>query len=190
MDPLSSRTPASLPDESTNSLTMFSVRPVRAADASMIVELLAELGYPDNDVDGVSRRIGEWAEDSDSAVLVAERNGRLLGLVAVTTIRYLEREGRLGRIVTLVVAEAARKQGIGRRLVADAEAVALSHGCVAMEVSSARSRTGAHAFYRDLGYEDKCEVGARFVRDLVPGASASTYASRFPADGATSGDKG
>jgi hypothetical protein len=49
-----------------------------------------------------------------------------------------------------------------------------------MEVSSARSRIEAHAFYRGLGYADKCETGARFVRDLVPGASANTFAARFP----------
>jgi GNAT superfamily N-acetyltransferase len=164
------------------------VRPAEVGDARMIIGLLTELGYPDNEVDAVRRRLGDWAEESDSAVLVAERGGQLLGLVAVTTIRYLERDGRLGRIVTLVVADSARGQGIGRRLVADAEAMALSHGCVAMEVSSARGRTRAHAFYQSLGYVDKCDAGARFVRDLVPGASANTYAARFP-DGDMSAPK-
>ena len=74
----------------------YAIRPAEAADAGMIFGLLAELGYPDNDVEGVRRRIGAWTEEADSAVLVAERSGRLMGLVAVTTIRYLEREGRLG----------------------------------------------------------------------------------------------
>jgi GNAT superfamily N-acetyltransferase len=143
------------------------IRPAETDDARLIVGLLAELGYPDNDVEGVRRRVGDWAEAPDSAVLVAEHDGQLLGLVAVTTIRYIERDGRLGRIVVLVVADSARGQGIGRRLVADAEAIAVSHGCVAMEVGSARRRIAAHAFYQSLGYVDKCDVSARFIRDLA-----------------------
>src|SRR5690349_1343298 len=117
----------------------------------MVVGLLAELGYPDNEVDVVHDRLAEWAAEPMSLVAVAERDGRLLGLVAVTTILYLERPGRLGRIVTLVVTAEARGQGVGRQLVGAAESFAHSHGCVSMEVSSARGRIKAHAFYRGLG---------------------------------------
>jgi ribosomal protein S18 acetylase RimI-like enzyme len=164
------------------------IRAARSTDTDAIVGLLAELGYPDNEPDTVRRRLTEWAAESDSAVLVAEDDGQVRGLVAVTTIRYLEREGRLGRIVTLVVADAARNQGVGRALVDGAEKIALRNGCVAMEVSSARSRLAAHAFYRGLGYVDMCDLGARFVRDLVPGASAKNYAARFPAAGLSRSD--
>jgi len=156
------------------------IRSVRPDDGQMVVGLLAELGYPDNDVEVVQRRLAEWADEPTGLVLVAETDGRLIGLVAVTTILYLERPGRLGRIVALVVAANARSQGVGRQLVSAAESFARAQGCVSMEVSSARGRVEAHTFYRNLGYVDKCDVGARFVHDLVPGASATTYAARFP----------
>lgn len=161
----------------------FQVRPATLADARPIVELLGELGYPDNEVEAVQRRLEEWAAEAGSAVLVADRGGELLGLVAVTLIRYFEREGSLGRIVALVVAATARGEGVGRRLVGEAELIARNHGCVAMEVSSARSRTDAHGFYSGLGYLDKGDVATRFTRDLIPGASARTYAARFPSAG-------
>ena len=63
----------------------------------------------------------------------------------------MEREGRWGRIVALVVSTACRGQGIGRQLAGAAEKAAGELGCIAMEVTSARSRTESHSFYRSLG---------------------------------------
>jgi hypothetical protein len=39
----------------------------------------------------------------------------VVGIIAVAAIPYLEREGRWGRIVALVVSSACRGRGIGRR---------------------------------------------------------------------------
>lgn len=105
---------------------------------------------------------------------------RIAGVLALAVIPYFERAGKWGRIVAVVVAGSCRGAGIGRRLMHAAERAALERGCIAMEVSSARSRGDAHAFYRSLGYEDWCDRGARFLKDLVPGASDSTYATRHP----------
>jgi GNAT superfamily N-acetyltransferase len=142
--------------------------------------LLIELGYPDNTVGEVHRRLVRWSQAPQGAAFVAEIDGTVVGVIAVAAIPYLERAGSWGRIVALVVDGSVRGAGIGRALVAAAEAAALRMGCVSMEVSSARRRMDAHAFYRALGYQDWCDRGARFVRDLVEDASAVTYASRFP----------
>jgi len=156
------------------------IRPARCADATEVTALLVELGYPDNTVVKVHRRLVRWSRAPESAAFVAELDGAVVGVIAVAAIPYLERDGSWGRIVALVVDGSLRGAGIGRALVAAAEAAALRMGCVSMEVSSARHRVDAHAFYRALGYQDWCDRGARFVRDLVAGASAATYASRFP----------
>jgi GNAT superfamily N-acetyltransferase len=95
----------------------------------------------------------------------------VVGIIAVTAIPYLEREGRWGRIVALVVSSACRGQGIGRWLVDAAEKAAGELDCIAMEVTSARSRTESHPFYRNLGYEDRGDRSARYLKDLVPDAS-------------------
>lgn len=38
-----------------------------------------------------------------------------------------------------------------------------------MEVTSSRSRTESHPFYRKLGYEDGDGRSARYVKDLTSG---------------------
>ncbi|MEU6038231.1 GNAT family N-acetyltransferase [Actinomadura sp. NPDC047616] len=86
----------------------------------------------------------------------------------MAAIPYLERGGRCGRIVALVVAAGRRGQGIGRRLVEAAEEAAGDLGCVTMEVTSARSRTESHPFYRNLGYEEWSDRSARYLKDLRP----------------------
>ena len=164
-----------------------SVRPALPDDASQVATLLVELGYPDNQVADVRERLEVWAGETASRALVAERHGQVLGIVAVTAIPYLEHEGRWGRIVALVVSAACRGHGIGRQLVEAAENSARELGCITMEVTSARSRTDAHPFYRNLGYQDSGDRSARYLKDLVPGANLASYASRFPAPPQTPG---
>jgi GNAT superfamily N-acetyltransferase len=158
----------------------ISVRRARPDDAADVAGLLVELGYSDNPEADVRRRLAMWATEASGAVLVAEGEGRVVGVVAVTAIPYLERDGHWGRIVALVTAAECRGRGIGRRLVEAAEKVAAGLGCVTMEVTSARGRTESHPFYRSLGYADWCERSARYLKDLVPGASATSYGARFP----------
>jgi GNAT superfamily N-acetyltransferase len=143
-----------------------------------VAGLLIELGYPGDSVEQVRERLARWTRAENSAVLVAEYQARLAGVVAVTAIPHFEHDGSWGRIVALVVAEGNRGRGIGRLLVEAAEQAALSLGCVTMELTSARRRPEAHAFYPAVGYQDFSPHSARYVKDLVPGASASSYAMR------------
>ena len=159
----------------------FAIRRVRLDDATEVAALLVELGYPDNSVDDVRRRLAMWTQEAAGVVLIAEGGGQVVGAVAVAAIPYLEREGRWGRIVALVVAAGRRGQGIGRRLVEAAEEAAGGLGCVAMEVTSARGRTESHPFYRSLGYEEWGDRSARYLKVLVPESSPSSYGARFPA---------
>ncbi|KFU79255.1 GNAT family N-acetyltransferase [Amycolatopsis lurida] len=146
------------------------IRHARTTDAPAVTALLTELGYPDNDVEDVRGRLERWARHPEGAAFVAEAGGEVVGVVAVVAIPLLERPGSGGRIVALVVDETKRGTGIGRELVAAAEAEALRWGCDTMEVTSSRHRTAAHAFYRARGYEDRCEHSARFIRRLAPGS--------------------
>lgn len=82
--------------------------------------------------------------------------------------------------MALIVSPAYRGQGIGRQLVEAAEKAARDLGCITMEVTSARSRTESHPFYQNLGYQERGDRSARYLKDLVPGASSLSYASRFP----------
>jgi len=158
----------------------FSVRLAQPGDAAQVAALLVELGYPDNPAGEVRRRLVMWERETTGIALVAEHQGQVVGVIAVAAIPYLEREGRWGRIVALVISSECRGQGIGRRLADAAEQAAGKLGCVTMEVSSRRSRTESHPFYRNLGYEDCCDRSARYLKDLVPGASAVSRDTSFP----------
>jgi ribosomal protein S18 acetylase RimI-like enzyme len=157
-----------------------SVRPAQPGDAPQVAALLVELGYPDNPAAEIRQRLAMWERETASLALVAERQGQVVGIIAVAAIPYLEREGRRGRIVVLVVSSACRGQGIGRRLVDAVEEAARELDCVTMEVTSSRSRTESHSFYRNLGYEDGGDRSARYIKELVPGASAPSYGTFSP----------
>jgi ribosomal protein S18 acetylase RimI-like enzyme len=152
-----------------------SVRLAQPGDAPQVTALLAELGYPDNPAAEIRQRLAMWERETVGRALVAERRGQVVGIIAVAAIPYLEREGRRGRIVALVVSSACRGQGIGRRLVDAAEEAASELDCVTMEVTSSRSRIESHPFYRNLGYEDGRDRSARYIKDLVPGASTPSH---------------
>jgi GNAT superfamily N-acetyltransferase len=109
-------------------------------------------------------------------VLVAEAGaaaaGTAAGFAAVHRVPYFERPGAWARVVALSVDAAHRRAGVGRGLMAAAERWAAVHGCVAMEVTSLRSREAAHRFYAALGYEDRCADSGRLTRALPAGPGA------------------
>lgn len=146
----------------------FEIRPAERADAPAVTTLLHELGYPSNTGEEVTGRLARWSERDDLLVLVAVAGHRVVGVAALAVVPFFERPGCWGRVVALVVDADVRGSGIGRRLLAATERAALSRGCVRMEISSSRHRSGAHAFYRSLGYADRCAESASFRKDLTP----------------------
>jgi GNAT superfamily N-acetyltransferase len=77
-----------------------------------------------------------------------------------------ERTGRWARIESLIVGESARGTGAGAALLRAAEDLARQWGCLAMEVTSARTRHDAHAFYQHMGFTDVCHRSGRFLKEL------------------------
>jgi GNAT superfamily N-acetyltransferase len=142
------------------------IRLARATDAAAANELLHRLGYPQDGTATTAARIQAWGDDPSSAAYVADADGDLLGLVAVHIGPFFERAGSWGRIVALVVAEHARRQGVAGQLVTAAESFATSRGCVRMELTSAVRRQDAHEFYRSRGYLDQTGRSSLFRREL------------------------
>lgn len=145
------------------------IRPLHRADAPAIGELLLQLGYPQDEPETTAARIEAWSADPSSAALAADIDGAVLGVIAVHIVPYFERTGSWARIVALVVADRARGQGIGGRLVAAAEAFAADRGCARMEVTSSDHREAAHGFYQRRGYAAQTGRSTRFLRDLGEG---------------------
>ncbi|MFO0956489.1 MAG: GNAT family N-acetyltransferase [Isosphaeraceae bacterium] len=141
------------------------IRRATIEDTPELAGLLAELGFPaePGTIAGRLRSMDEAGE----LVLVAEIDGRVLGLSTVHITPVLHRPTPVGRITALVVAPGARGRGIGRSLVEAAERHLAGAGCGLVEVTSNRSLGAAHAFYGRLGYEI---TSFRFRKEL-PGTA-------------------
>jgi GNAT superfamily N-acetyltransferase len=149
------------------------VRDAAPGDAGRIAVLLTELGYPATGPE-VASRLRYWLDDPFSRVLVADNAGYIVGCLSIHAVPYLEKTGRWARIESLVIDAAARRTGAGRLLVATAEDTARTWGCLAIEVTSARSRPEAHAFYQRLGFTDRCSQSARYWKTLPSALTSET----------------
>ncbi|TDD73511.1 GNAT family N-acetyltransferase [Actinomadura darangshiensis] len=149
-------------------MSTLSVRQVRQDDAPRVNELFAELGHPENTDDEVTARLAHWNDSEDLLPLAAVHDGRVVGVIALAVVPFFERPGSWGRVVALVVDAQSRGLGVGRRLMEAAEEAARTRGCIRMEVTSARYRTDAQAFYPAIGYTDQCDKSARYLKNLVP----------------------
>lgn len=69
----------------------------------------------------------------------------------------------VARITTLVVNEQARGKGVGRLLVQAGAGLARQAGCKVLELTTARHRTDAQAFYKSIGFPAS---SLRLHRDL------------------------
>ncbi|GIF13604.1 N-acetylglutamate synthase-like GNAT family acetyltransferase [Actinoplanes teichomyceticus] len=133
-----------------------------------LTALLGQLGYPTTET-SVRERLDLWLDEPCSWLIGADDDGALVGVAALHVLPLLERTGRMGRLVALVVDQRYRGRGVGRSLVTAAEEQARAAGCVKMEVTSSRTRTRTHEFYKLLGYEDICSSSARFVKPFTTG---------------------
>ncbi len=152
------------------------ISPATATDAGAVSALMQELGYSVPPAEAV-RRLERLAATGADPVFLFRRHGRALGLLSLHLAPYLAYAGRVMRIMSLVTAEEARGQGIGRALVAHAVALAREEGCEVVELTSNVARKTAHAFYLGLGFEQKA---LRFSLTLRRDGLTSTPPSAEP----------
>jgi GNAT superfamily N-acetyltransferase len=92
--------------------------------------------------------------DPARSLLVAELDGELIGTADVLIAPNLTHHAQPWALVeNVVVAEHARRRGVGRMLMLRAVELAREAGCYKVNLISGNERTGAHDFYRNLGFE-------------------------------------
>jgi ribosomal protein S18 acetylase RimI-like enzyme len=136
------------------------VRPARPDDSEAIAALVGTLGFASSAA-GIGPRLAKLKRGGEP-VLVAER-GDLVGVLAWHVTPVLHRPRPVGRITMMVVAEGERRRGVGRALVDAACARMRGKGCGLIEVTSNVDLSGAHGFYRRLGFE---RTSYRFAKPL------------------------
>lgn len=72
-------------------------------------------------------------------------------------------DGHRGWLYALAVAPSLQRQGLGRRMVAEAEAALKARGCAKVNLQVRGSNTAAVGFYERLGFcvEDRVSLGKR-----------------------------
>lgn len=123
-----------------------------AADAPAVAALSEQLSEP-IPAATICERLASPHFSNDHGCYVAEQSGVLLGWVDVFRVHMLISPRFFAEIGGLVVDANARRQGVGRALMAQAEAWAAEHGYAEVRLRSGLHRTDAHEFYRSIGYE-------------------------------------
>lgn len=136
----------------------LAVRPARPGDSAAIAALLAKTRFGATESEVAARLRGLKKE----LPLVAERKA-VVGFLTWHVTPVLHRPAPIGRITMLEVAEEERRRGVGRALVESACERLRAMGCGLVEVTSNASLSGAHAFYRELGFE---RTSYRFAKEL------------------------
>jgi GNAT superfamily N-acetyltransferase len=92
--------------------------------------------------------------DPNQRLLVAERDGKVVGTFQLTFIAGLSHRGAWrGQIEAIRIARGLRSQGLGREMILWAVERCRERGCRMVQLTTHKSRDRAHAFYERLGFE-------------------------------------
>lgn len=90
----------------------------------------------------------------ESVVLLAEHDGRAVGFVQLYPMFSSVRTARTWILNDLFVAEAARRGGVARALLAAATDFARDDGAAAIALETTRDNAAARALYRAAGWDE------------------------------------
>jgi GNAT superfamily N-acetyltransferase len=138
------------------------IRSAQSEDVEALANLMAELGYPTSS-EQMRRRFKAISDDASNGTLVAEREGKVLGMVGLRIERSYGSDDSYVQIRDFVVGSEHRGKGVGRTLLSAAEDWARRRGARDVMLTTHKRRTDAHRFYRSMGYE---ATGYRFYKAL------------------------
>ncbi|MER5178602.1 GNAT family N-acetyltransferase [Streptomyces sp. NPDC002896] len=134
------------------------IRAATVYDIPAIVAMLADdpLGAqresPD-DLQPYAAAFARLADDPHQHLVVAVRNGRVVGTLQLTIIPGLSRRGSTRSIIEGVRIHAEeRGSGLGSRLIEWAIEESKRQDCQLVQLTSDATRTDAHRFYERLGF--------------------------------------
>ena len=131
----------------------FTIRAAEPGEETRVVPLYEWLFAPPGsvpprwDADHARAAIAQAIEDPESAVLVAEQRGNLLGLCTAYLDMNSVRFGPRCWVEDLAVSPDNRSQGVGKALLDAAKAWAVQRGATHLELDSGDDRADAHRFY-------------------------------------------
>jgi ribosomal protein S18 acetylase RimI-like enzyme len=140
----------------------LAIRTAELTDAGMLAKLMTELGYETRESE-MAMRLEAIAADSHYQTLVAVSAGKICGMIGTFCYYGYEHNSLGGRIIALVVSTGSRGRGVGKKLVAAAEADFAQRNISRVAVNTRLERKEAQKFYENIGY---VRNGFRFVKTL------------------------
>lgn len=150
-------------------MTKIVIRPFVPDERDVVIDLLQELNriedgfIGDRPTDRASAEAclaydeAHIAASEGGALLVAVEDGVVLGFLALSIekgVPFVREElRRHGRVMDLVIAEAARGGGIGSALLKEAEGIARRAGCRSVLVGVVHGNEKAQAAYAKNGFQ-------------------------------------
>ncbi|MFE0178134.1 GNAT family N-acetyltransferase [Streptomyces sp. NPDC059002] len=134
------------------------IRPAVVDDLPAIVGMLADdpLGAARESPDDLTPYVAAYerlADDPNQHMVVAVREGRVVGTLQLTIIPGLSRKGAIRSIIEAVRVHAdERGSGLGTRFIEWAVEESRRQGCQLVQLTSDATRTDAHRFYERLGF--------------------------------------
>ncbi|MDO0934604.1 GNAT family N-acetyltransferase [Streptomyces sp. DG2A-72] len=135
------------------------IRPATKDDVPAIVAMLADdpLGAQRESPDDLTpylTALERLSADPNQHVVVAVRQGRIVGTLQLTIIPGLSRKGATRSVIEAVRIHAVeRGSGLGTQLIEWAVDESRRQDCQLVQLTSDASRTDAHRFYERLGFE-------------------------------------
>lgn len=159
-------------------IVSFFVRRALESDAPAVQVLLDQLGYPDS-FESILLRTQAYIKGNDTGLIVAEDSGTVVGFLAWSCQELFVRDAVRFHIEALVVKKELRGCSIGRALLTTVEMLASNRNRVVDLTSGAhRAATGAHAFYRHLGYLNEGDREKVYLRKDLPAQVSMTEENR------------
>lgn len=134
----------------------FHTRDATPADAAAIVALVQELAADEGDTSSLDQAyVNRYLAHPGSGLLLAEEQGRAIGLLGYTIRPDLYHAGPGGFIEILIVHGPRRGQGVGHALLSAFMDRAQRLGCIEVSVTTGLENHAAQRLYRAHGLVDE-----------------------------------
>lgn len=139
-------------------MTTIGIRPAVRDDIPAIVAMLADdaLGATRESPDDLTPYRSAYERlqgDPNQLLVVADRDGEVVGTLQLTIIPGLSRRGSTRSIIEGVrIHSSERGHGLGAQLIEWAVDESRRQGCQLVQLTSDSARTDAHRFYERLGF--------------------------------------
>lgn len=141
------------------------IRPAAAADIPALLDLLKLLFSIEKDfvfnAAKQERGLRMLLASPQAAVIVAAQGGQVIGMCTGQLLISTAQGGLSALVEDVAVLPAHQGKGLGRRLVAAAEAWAVSHGASRIQLLADRNNAPALAFYQKTGLQSTAMICLR-----------------------------